>query len=80
MGADALPIANEVEMKATEDAKPIHRVYVDGFFTDKTDVTNKQFIEFVSATGYFTVAECTPRALCFVLLQGSHFRSRANDI
>ena len=41
---------------------PIHRVYVDGFYMDKTDVTNAQFAQFVRATGYVTVAERTPRA------------------
>jgi formylglycine-generating enzyme required for sulfatase activity len=43
------------------DARPIHRVYVDGFFMDKTDVTNAQFAEFVKATGYVTIAEKRPR-------------------
>ena len=37
--------------------KPAHRVAVDGFFIDITEVTNKQFKAFVSATGYVTVAE-----------------------
>jgi formylglycine-generating enzyme len=45
-----------------DDARPIHRVYVDGFFMDRTDVTNKQFAAFVRATHYVTVAERTPRA------------------
>jgi len=53
---------DEVGMTATRDARPIHRVYVDGFFMDKTDVTNAQFATFVKATGYVTVAERTPRA------------------
>lgn len=44
------------------DAKPWHRVYVDGFWMDKTEVTNAQFEKFVKATGYVTVAERTPRA------------------
>ena len=44
----------------TRDAVPIHRVYVDGFWMDKTDVTNERFDEFVKATGYVTVAERTP--------------------
>lgn len=44
----------------TADAQPIHRVYVDGFWMDKTDVTNDKFEEFVKATGYVTVAERTP--------------------
>ena len=37
--------------------KPSHNVLVDGFFIDKTEVTNKQFKEFVNATNYITVAE-----------------------
>jgi formylglycine-generating enzyme required for sulfatase activity len=50
-GPDAMP-----------DARPIHRVYVDGFWMDQTEVTNEQFAEFVAATGYVTIAEQTPRA------------------
>jgi formylglycine-generating enzyme len=53
---------NDVGMKATVDSRPIHRVYVDGFFMDKTDVTNAEFAKFVKATGYVTVAERKPRA------------------
>lgn len=37
--------------------KPAHPVAVDGFFIDKTEVTNAEFKEFVDATGYLTVAE-----------------------
>lgn len=44
------------------DARPIHRVYVDGFWMDKTEVTNAKFARFVDATGYVTIAEKTPRA------------------
>jgi len=44
------------------DARPIHRVYVDGFFADATEVTNEQFARFVEATRYVTVAERVPRA------------------
>ena len=44
------------------DARPIHRVYVDRFWIDKTDVTNEQFAKFVEATGYVTIAEQTPKA------------------
>jgi formylglycine-generating enzyme required for sulfatase activity len=44
------------------DSRPIHRVYVDGFWMDKTDVTNEQFAKFVEATGYVTIAEQTPKA------------------
>lgn len=37
--------------------KPTHKVTVDGFFIDITEVTNKQFKAFVDATDYITVAE-----------------------
>jgi sulfatase modifying factor 1 len=62
MGAQDPPDMGTVGMQATKDSRPIHRVYVDGFFMDKTDVTNAQFAAFVKATGYVTVAERTPRA------------------
>ena len=63
--------AGEFEMGSTEestsevctifgpkrDAGPAHRVYIDGFWMDATEVTNEQFTAFVAATGYVTVAE-----------------------
>jgi sulfatase modifying factor 1 len=39
------------------DAHPVHRVYVDGFWMDRTEVTNADFARFVRATHYRTVAE-----------------------
>ena len=51
MGADEFP-----------DAQPWHRVVVNGFWMDKTEVTNEQFEQFVKATAYVTVAQRTPRA------------------
>jgi len=65
MGANDPPDMDDVGMKATTDARPIHRVYVDGFFMDKTDVTNAQFAAFVRATGYVTIAERKPNATEF---------------
>jgi formylglycine-generating enzyme required for sulfatase activity len=47
------------------DARPIHRVHVDGFWMDQFEVTNDQFAAFVQATGYVTVAERTPTAAEF---------------
>ena len=44
----------------SNDAEPIHPVRVDGFWMDKTAVTNEQFGKFVKATGYITIAERTP--------------------
>jgi sulfatase modifying factor 1 len=39
---------------------PPHRVRMDGYWMDETDVTNAQFRSFVEATGYVTTAERTP--------------------
>ena len=41
---------------------PVHRVTVDGFWMDRTPVTNRQFREFINATGYATFAELVPNA------------------
>jgi formylglycine-generating enzyme len=62
MGANVPPPMSEVGMSAAADSRPIHRVYVDGFYMDKTDVTNAQFAKFVKTTGYVTIAERKPRA------------------
>ncbi len=39
---------------------PTHRVQVDGFWIDRTPVTNRQFRAFVEATGHRTLAEIPP--------------------
>ncbi|KQO85753.1 conserved protein of unknown function [Methylorubrum extorquens] len=41
---------------------PVHRVRVDGFWIDRTPVTNAEFRAFVRATGHVTVAEQRPDA------------------
>ncbi len=50
MGTDSDP-------QARPDEKPAHKVQVDGFYIDVTEVTNEQFGAFVKATGYVTTAE-----------------------
>jgi formylglycine-generating enzyme len=52
MGSDAAD--------ASSSEHPAHRVRVDGFWMDETDVTNAQFRKFVEATGYVTTAERVP--------------------
>ncbi len=42
------------------DEFPVHEVELDGFYMDKTEVTNAQFLKFVEATGYVTLAERKP--------------------
>jgi formylglycine-generating enzyme required for sulfatase activity len=60
--ADPADPQDVVGMQATRDARPVRRVSVDGFWMDRTEVTNDQFAAFVAATGHVTVAERTPRA------------------
>jgi formylglycine-generating enzyme required for sulfatase activity len=52
MGAD--------NKQASPDEYPKHKVTVDGFWMDITQVTNSEFKEFVDATGYVTTAEQKP--------------------
>jgi sulfatase modifying factor 1 len=39
---------------------PAHRVTVEGFWIDRTPVTNRQFKAFVNATGHVTTAQIVP--------------------
>lgn len=49
---------NDDESYAQE--RPAHRVTVKGFWMDQTEVTNRQFKDFVEATSYVTSAERKP--------------------
>lgn len=46
--------------RAYDHEKPAHRVSVDGFWMDRTEVTNAAYKQFVDSTGYVTVAERVP--------------------
>ncbi len=46
--------------QAWPEEKPAHRVRLDGFWIDRTEVTNAQFRVFVEAIGYVTTAEKPP--------------------
>jgi formylglycine-generating enzyme len=43
------------------DERPAHVVTLDGFWMDRTEVTNAEFKKFADATGYVTIAERTPK-------------------
>jgi len=45
---------------ANPDEQPLHEVTVNGFWMDKTEVTNEQFEKFARATGFVTMAERKP--------------------
>ena len=47
-------------VQASADEYPKHKVQVDGFWIDATQVTNAQFQKFVDATHYETTAEKKP--------------------
>jgi formylglycine-generating enzyme required for sulfatase activity len=42
------------------EERPAHRVRIDGFWMDRTPVTNREFRRFVQATHYVTLAEIPP--------------------
>jgi sulfatase modifying factor 1 len=46
--------------QAQKDEYPKHTVTVNGFWMDRTEVTNAHFAAFVRATGYITIAERKP--------------------
>ena len=46
--------------QASEDEYPKHKVQVDAFLIDATEVTNAQFKKFINATSYTTTAEKKP--------------------
>ena len=46
--------------QASADEYPKHKVTIDSFYLDATEVTNAQFKKFVDATGYITTAERKP--------------------
>lgn len=50
------PMGNGASLNKATEGEP-YEVTIDGFWIDKTEVTNAQFREFVEATGYKTVAE-----------------------
>ena len=49
MGTEDPPDMSAGAMNSMADARPIHRVYVDGFWMDQTDVTNQELIRFVES-------------------------------
>ena len=56
-GKTFLQGAKDSDKYAMPREKPAHKVTVDGFYIDITEVTNKQFKKFIDATKYITVAE-----------------------
>ena len=65
MGSHVESEAHCARPGVTRDALPVHRVYVDGFWMDATELTNDEFARFVRATGHITIAERTPTAAEF---------------
>lgn len=65
-GEFTMGLAKSCEKKGfcgeVEKDAPRHQVRVDGFWMDATEVTNEQFLQFVHATGYVTLAEKALRA------------------
>ncbi len=43
--------------QASEDEYPKHKIALEAFYMDETEVSNREFMRFVEATGYITIAE-----------------------
>ena len=54
--AGSFTMGNESEIARADEA-PEHTVQTNGYWIDKTEVTNAQFQQFVAQTGYVTTAE-----------------------
>ena len=46
--------------EARNDEFPSHKVKLDGFWIDQTEITNSEFMDFVNETNYITTAEIKP--------------------
>ncbi len=53
--------ADESDKQARPDERPVHTVELDGFYMDKTEVTNAEFLKFVEAEDYVTLPERKPK-------------------
>jgi sulfatase modifying factor 1 len=53
------------DAQSKSDERPVHNVTLEGFWMDRTEVTNAEFERFVRATGYRTVAERPPDPKAF---------------
>jgi formylglycine-generating enzyme required for sulfatase activity len=69
VAGDGAPIADMIRIPGGDflmgsdrhypEEAPAHRARVDGFWIDRTPVTNREFRRFVEATGY-VIAICRP--------------------
>jgi formylglycine-generating enzyme required for sulfatase activity len=64
--------------KYYQEEAPSHRVSVDGFWIDRTPVTNKQFRKFVNETGYVTSPK--PRPTRKIILAHCRICSRVGSL
>jgi formylglycine-generating enzyme len=61
MGTSELPLPGQPNPhRIKPDEYPDHMVDLDGFWMDATEVTNRQFAQFVAMTGYVTFSEKIP--------------------
>ena len=63
MGSDSGDhVPDGIELGVIPEEGPVHHVSVDGFWIDRTPVTNAEFARFVAETGHVSTAEVPPKA------------------
>ena len=72
-------VAKVLRTERHPDAAKVHRVYVDGFWMDRTEVTNDQFAAFVAATGYEPRATQRGHSLAYDIRSGNFVRGSGID-
>jgi len=69
-------ICTVCDVDTLRDTLPQRTVYLDAFWLDKTEVTNAQFTQFVTETGYLTSAERTDDFSYVINPSSNSFQSR----
>ena len=57
--------STDADTEATADEKPQHKIDLDAFWIDRTEVTNAMFARFVAETGYKTEGEKWGQSFAF---------------
>jgi formylglycine-generating enzyme required for sulfatase activity len=61
----------DADSTATSDEKPAHTVFLDAFWIDRTEVTNRQYVQFLNALGGYRLA-CEEHDCLETIIEDEH--------